>query len=66
MVPVPKKDGKVRICVDFKVLNKASPNDEFPLPHIDIIVDNTAGHALLSFIDGFSRYNQVKMVPKDM
>ena len=42
MVPVPKKDGKVRICVDFKVLNKASPNDEFPLPHIDIIVDNTA------------------------
>ena len=66
MVPVPKKDGKLRICVDFKVLNKASPNDEFPLPHIDIIVDNTAGHALLSFIDGFSRYNQVKMVPKDM
>ena len=66
MVPVPKKDRKVRICVDFKVLNKASPNDEFPLPHIDIIVDNTAGHALLSFIDGFSRYNQVKMVPKDM
>ena len=66
MVPVPKKDGKVRICVDFKVLNKASPNDEFPLPHIDIIVDNTAGHALLSFIDGFLRYNQVKMVPKDM
>ena len=66
MVPVTKKDGKVRICVDFKVLNKASPNDEFPLPHIDIIVDNTAGHALLSFIDGFSRYNQVKMVPKDM
>ena len=66
MVPVLKKDGKVRICVDFKVLNKASPNDEFPLPHIDIIVDNTAGHALLSFIDGFSRYNQVKMVPKDM
>ena len=66
MVPVPKKDEKVRICVDFKVLNKASPNDEFPLPHIDIIVDNTAGHALLSFIDGFSRYNQVKMVPKDM
>ena len=66
MVPVLKKDGKVRICVDFKVLNKARPNDEFPLPHIDIIVDNTAGHALLSFIDGFSRYNQVKMVPKDM
>ena len=57
MVPVPKKDGKVRICVDFRDLNKAYPKDDFSLLHIDILVDNTAGHALLSFMDGFSRYN---------
>ena len=49
VVLVPKKDRKVRMCVDFKDLNKASPKDDFHLPHIDILVDNTAGHALLSF-----------------
>ena len=40
--------------------------DDFPLPHIDILVDNTASHALLPFMDGFSGYNQIKMAPKDM
>ena len=54
------------MCVDFKDLNKASPKYDFPLPHIDILVDNIARHALLSFMDGFSRYNQIKMAPKDM
>ena len=66
VVPVPKKDGKVRMCVDFRDLNKASPKDDFSLPHIDILVNNTTGHALLSFIDGFLGYNQIKMAPKDM
>ncbi|XP_077234204.1 uncharacterized protein LOC143876381 [Tasmannia lanceolata] len=66
IVPVPKKDGKVRMCVDFRDLNKASPKDDFPLPNIDLLVDNTAGHALLSFMDGFSGYNQIKMTPEDM
>ncbi|KAI5409556.1 hypothetical protein KIW84_055107 [Lathyrus oleraceus] len=42
IVPVPKKDGKVRMCVDYRDLNKASPKDDFPLPHIDMLVDNTA------------------------
>ena len=63
---VPKKDGKVRMCVDFRDLNKACPKDDFPLPHIDVLVDNTAGSALISFMDGFSRYNQIKMAPKYM
>ena len=66
VVLVPKKDGKVRMCVDFRDLNKVSPKDDFPLPHIDILVDNTASHALLSFMEGFSGYNQIKMAPKDM
>ena len=57
MVPVPKKDEKVRICVDFRDLNKASLKDDFPLPYIDILVDNTSGNALLSFMDSFSGYN---------
>ena len=66
VVPIPKKDGKVRMCVDFRDLNKACPKDDFPLPHIDVLVDNMEGSALMSFMDGFSRYNQIKMAPKDM
>ena len=66
VVPVPKKDGKVRVCVDFRDLNKASPKDDFPLPHIDMLVDSTAGHPMLSFMDGFSGYNQILMAPEDM
>ena len=63
---MPKMNGKVRICVDFRDLNKANPKDDFPLPHIDVLVNNTVGHALISFMDGFSRYNQIKMAPKNM
>ena len=66
VVPVPKKDGKDRVCVDFRDLNKASPKDDFPLPHIDMLVDSTAGHPMLSFMDGFSGYNQILMAPEDM
>ncbi|XP_058189346.1 uncharacterized protein LOC131306932 [Rhododendron vialii] len=65
IVPVPKKNGQIRVCVDFRDLNRASPKDNFPLPHIDVLVDNTAGHALLSFMDDFSGYNQIHMAPED-
>ena len=66
VVPVPKKDGKVRMCVDFRDLNKACPKDDFPLPHINVLVDNTTGNVLMSFMNGFLGYNQIKMAPKDM
>ncbi|KAG8501727.1 hypothetical protein CXB51_003885 [Gossypium anomalum] len=66
IVPVPKKDGKVRMCVDYRDLNKASTKDNFPLSYIDTLVDNTAGYSLFSFMDGFSGYNQIKMHPEDM
>ena len=66
VVHVPKKEGKVRMCVDFRDLNKACPKDDFPLPQIDVLVDNTARRALMSFMDGFLGYNQIKMAPKDM
>jgi len=39
---VPKKEGKIRVCVDFQNLNRASLKDDFPLPHIDVLVDNAA------------------------
>ena len=54
------------MCIDYWDLNRASPKDNFPLPHIDILVDNTTNFALFSFMDGFSGYNQIKMAPEDM
>ena len=66
VVHVPKKDGKVRVCVDFRDLNKGSPKDDFPLQHIDIVVDSIVGYSMLSFMDGFSGYNQILMTLEDM
>ena len=65
-MPIPKNDGKVRMCVDFRDLNKACPKDDFPLPHIDVLMDNTTGSTLMSFMDGFLGYNQIKMALKDV
>ncbi|KAL5549326.1 hypothetical protein UlMin_004557 [Ulmus minor] len=65
VVVVRKKNGKWRVCIDFTDLNKACPKDSFPLPHIDMLVDATAGHELLSFMDAFSGYNQILMHPDD-
>jgi hypothetical protein len=62
---MPKKEGKIRVCVDFWNLTRASLKDDFPLPHIDVLVDNVARSSTYSFMDGFSGYNQIKMVPKD-
>ena len=66
IVSMPKKDRKVRMCVDYRDLKRASPKDNFPLPHIDTLVDNTAKHFLFSFMDGFSSYNQIRMAPENM
>ena len=65
IVPVPKKDGKVRICIDFRDLNKASLKDDFSLPLIDVIVDNAISSAMYSFMDRFSGYNQIMMAVMD-
>ena len=66
VVLVPNKDGKVRMCIEYRDLNRASPKSDFHLPHIDVLVDNTAQHKVFSFMDGFSGYNQIKMAPEDM
>ena len=56
---VKKPNGKWRTCVDFTDLNNSCPKVSFPLPRIDQLVDSTAGHALLSFMDSYSGYNQI-------
>ena len=54
------------MCVDFKDFNMASPKDNFLLPHTEVLVDNTASHPFLSFMDGYADYNQVKMAVEGM
>ena len=65
VVLVKKANGKWRMCVDFTDLNKACPKDSYPLPSIDALVDNTSGCKMLSFLDAFLGYNQIKMHPRD-
>ena len=65
IVLVKKANGKWRMCVNFMDLNKAYPKDSFPLPRVDQLVDFTVRHRLLTFMDAFSGYNQIKMAEKD-
>ena len=58
---VKKANGKWRMCVDFMDLNKACPKDSYPLPQVDILVDSTVKHQLLSSMDAFFGYNQIKL-----
>ena len=62
---VRKANGKWRMYVDFTDLNKAYLKDCFLLPRIDQLVNSTLGYALLSFMDAFSSYNQIRIKPKD-
>ena len=63
VVMVKKANDKLRMFVDFTDLNKTCPNDSYPLPNQ--LVDTTAGHKLLSFMDAFSGYNQIRMDEAD-
>ncbi|XP_064947540.1 uncharacterized protein LOC103974979 [Musa acuminata AAA Group] len=65
VVLVKKANGSWRMCVDYTGLNKACPKDCYPLPRVDQLVDATAGHTRLSFMDAFSGYNQIRMAPED-
>src|SRR5271168_1021720 len=65
LVPVTKHSGQIWICTDFRDLNIACPKDDFPLPNIDMIVDLTAGNKMLSLMDGFLGYNQIRIAPED-
>ena len=65
VVMVKKANEKWRMCIDFMDLNRACPKDSYPLLRIDTLVDSTARHELLSFMDDFSGYNQIRMEETD-
>ena len=60
-----KKQGTIRVCVDYRDVNQACPKDNYPTPFIDQIIDECAGCEIFSFMDGFSGYNQINIRPQD-
>ena len=64
-VLVMKKNNTWRMCIDYTSLNKACPKDPFALPRIDQVIDSMAECELLSFLDAYSGYHQIKLNPAD-
>ena len=65
IVVVPRKNRKIKVCVDYRKLNAATVTDAFPLQFTDGVLDAVAGHEVYSFLDDFSGYNQIRMHPND-
>jgi hypothetical protein len=65
LVHVRKITGQIRLCVDFGALNRASIKDHFPLPNMEMILQQVAGSQMMSLLDSFSGYNQIKVKMAD-
>ena len=65
IIPMRKKNAQIRVCADFRDLNNACPKDEFPVLIPELKIDATSGYEAMSFMDGSSGYNQIRMSPKD-
>ena len=66
-MPVEKKDsGKIRVGINFRDLNKATPKDEYAMVIADMLINEASGHCVISFLDGNAGYNQIFIVEKDM
>jgi hypothetical protein len=65
LVLVRKKNGEIRLCIDFMNFNRVSLKDNYPFPKMDHILQNIVGSQKISILDGFSRYNQIMVHPDD-
>ena len=61
-----KKNEKLRVCIDFRDLNNATPRDGYPMSIADMLVDAAARHKVISFMDDNAGYNQIFMAKKDI
>ena len=66
IIPVIKKNGQIRICIDFRNLNLVTLKDEYVMPIADMLVDAVANNEILSFMDGYSGYNQIYLAEEDV
>jgi hypothetical protein len=65
-VPVEKKDsGKIRVCIDFRDLNRATLKDEYPMPIANMLINDASGHWVISFLDGNIGYNEIFIAHED-
>jgi hypothetical protein len=63
---VKKHDGSLRLCVDYRALNKATIKNKYPVPRSDDCVDNVAGYQFYSACDCRSGYYQMGIKPEDI
>jgi hypothetical protein len=67
IIPIEKKNtGKIRTCLDFRNLNRATLKDEYPMPVADLLIDSASGNKVISFLDGNAGYNQIFMAKEDV
>jgi hypothetical protein len=65
IVVLPKKNGKLRIYVDFWKLNASTKKDPYPLPFMDEVINIVVGHEVYTFLDGFLGYHQISITLED-
>jgi hypothetical protein len=66
-MPIEKKDSeKIRVCIDFRYQNRATPKDEYLMPIADMLINNALGHRIITFLDGNADYNQIFLAEEDM
>jgi hypothetical protein len=65
-VVIPNKNGKLRICVNFKKLNKATKKNPCPLPFSNEVLNTIARYEAYSFLNGYSRYHQISIALEDI
>ncbi len=65
IVVIPKKNGKLKICIEFRKLNTTTKKDPYPLFFINEVLNTVAGYEAYSFLDGYSRYHQISIVLED-
>jgi hypothetical protein len=59
------ESGKLRVCIDFRNLNRATPKDEYHMPIADTLINNASRNRIISFLDGNAGYNQIFMAEED-